>query len=568
MRKSSFWKKRIFAGALSLVLAAGLLSGCRYESIDDYLEDLGIMDPDVYGDIGSSDVPSEETSISFDWDSIKEYTTGEGEDEKSEGSDLSSNLNSLLGEDSQTSGEEKNETDGIGLTSDKAAADGNSSAGSDEPEDSSPSMGNGASSEDMPAAGNEQTTGSTASAAESSNGPDSGITAGYDNGQTPAAGNDSLSQNIGLQPGEPKSDEEYLAAREAIGMTDEGIAARKKQLEGLYAYERLTDSGKTLYTEILIALEQFGNDIWVSTTSDEALEAVYEHVMADHPEIFYVGGYNYINHTRGGEIKKITFTGSYIYSPEEVAARKKQIDAAAQACLADAPNSEDEYFAVKYVYDYLIRNTDYDETAEDNQNICSVFLQGRSVCNGYAKAAQYLLNKMGIGCTFVIGFVKNRGGEDSRHAWNLVRCNGTYYYMDVTWGDASYQIVSGETADISKLPEVNYDYLNVTTKELESTHSISDTIAMPVCTAMQDNYYVRENEYFTSADMNMVADLFDRRYKDGSNNVTLKCASDKVYDELFEELITNRKIFDFKQGDKGQVTYTTFVGTRTIIFWI
>jgi hypothetical protein len=91
---------------------------------------------------------------------------------------------------------------------------------------------------------------------------------------------------------------------------------------------------------------------------------------------------------------------------------------------------------------------------------------------------------------------------------------------------------------------------------------------MPVCTSMQDNYYVRENEYFTSADMNLVADLFDRRYKDGSNNVTIKCANDKVYDEIFEELITNRKIFDYKQGDKGQVTYTTFGGTRTIIFWI
>ena len=85
---------------------------------------------------------------------------------------------------------------------------------------------------------------------------------------------------------------------------------------------------------------------------------------------------------------------------------------------------------------------------------------------------------------------------------------------------------------------------------------------------MADNYYVREDEYFTSAEMSLVKDLFDRRYNDGSNNVTMKCASQDVYDSMFAQLITDRKVFDYLQGDTSSVSYTTFADTKTIIFWL
>ena len=363
-------------------------------------------------------------------------------------------------------------------------------------------------------------------------------------------------------------DEDMKAARKAIGLTDDGIASLKKQQQGLYAYEHLTDAGKTLYVEILTILNSLSKDIIVSTTSDDAVEMVFDYVMADHPEIFYVDGYQYTNYSLGDTITKISFTGNYLYDSKEVARRQTQINEAVQKCLANAPSSEDDYYIIKYVYEYLIANTDYDIDAVDNQNICSVFLNGRSVCNGYAKAAQYLLNKMGVDCTLVTGTVDTKNSKGIRHAWNLVLCNDTYYYLDVTWGDASYQTVSGESADAMRLPDVNYDYLNVTTEEIMRNHTISDTVRMPVCNSMNDNYYVREDEYFTSSEMALVGDLFDRRYKDGSRNVTLKCSTDGIYDSLFEELITNRRVFEFLQGDTSQVSYTTFEDTRTIIFWL
>lgn len=368
---------------------------------------------------------------------------------------------------------------------------------------------------------------------------------------------------------ETGADQEDTQKREDIGITTESIEAIKKQQEGLYAYERLTASGKTLYAEILKILENEGQDVVVSTTSDEAIEQVFDYVLMDHPEIFYVDGYSYTNYTLGNTITKITFTGNYLYDLDEVKSRQTRINDYVNKCLAGAPSSEDDYYAIKYVYEYIIDSTEYDLNAPDNQNICSVFLNGRSVCNGYAKAAQYILNKLGIECTLVTGTADTNNSIGVRHAWNLVQCNDAFYYMDVTWGDSSFQTASGETADVSKLPRINYAYLNVTSSDIAVNHKVSNLISMPECNSIADNYYVRENEYFTSAEMSLVQDLFNRRYNDGSDNVTIKCASRQIYDQLFEELITGRKVFDYIQGeDKSQVSYTTFEEYGTIIFWI
>ncbi|MCR5671524.1 MAG: hypothetical protein K6G10_11020 [Butyrivibrio sp.] len=365
-----------------------------------------------------------------------------------------------------------------------------------------------------------------------------------------------------------EADEAMRKAREEMGLTEEKINSVKEQQKGLYAFERLTNAGKTLYAELLIIMENHGEEILVSTTSDEAVELVFDYVMADHPEIFYVDGYQYTNYTMDDVITKIAFTGNYIYSKEEAKERQQRINDYVNKCLSQAPSSEDDYYVIKYVYEYLIDNTEYSIDSKDNQNICSVFIDKKSVCNGYAKATQYLLNRMGIPCTLITGTVDTKNSKNIRHAWNLVLCNNTYYYIDTTWGDSSYQTASGESADTSKLPSINYDYLNVTTKEISKNHDIADDLEVPLCSSMADNYYVREDEYFTSAETALVKDLFDRRYKEGSKNVTLKCSSKDVYDQLFTQLITERKVFEYLQGENSQISYTTFADTGTIIFWI
>ncbi len=482
--KRPFYGKGAICGVLVSFLLIGVLTGCQYESLDDYLKALGIRDPIEYEDI------FEETTIETSPEILLQATTDEEKDSPSEVASF--DAEEVMAEPPVYTYEEQ----------------------------------------------------------ELNNKADMDFSSKY------------------LANIDPGADKEVLQKRAAIGLTDQGIANKKERQKGKYAYEKLTDAGKTLYVEMLTIMENLEDDVAVSTTSSDAIELVFEYIMTDHPEIFYVSGYRYTNYSVDDVITRVSFSGDYTCDANEVAKRKMMINDKVNECLSHAPVSEDDYYAIKYVYEYIIENTDYDPGAPDNQNICSVFIGGRSVCNGYAKAAQYLLNKMDIECSFVSGTVTTKNGKVERHAWNLVQCNNAYYYVDVTWGDASYQTVSGESADATKVPTVNYDYLNVTTEELGRHHELSDIIRMPVCNSIADNYYVREGEYFTEAELSLVSDLFERRYRDGSMCVTIKCANDAVYDSLFEELITNRKVFGYLQGDTSKVSYTTFEDTGTIMFWL
>ena len=202
---------------------------------------------------------------------------------------------------------------------------------------------------------------------------------------------------------------------------------------------------------------------------------------------------------------------------------------------------------------------------EDNQNICSVFLDGKSVCQGYAKATQYLLEQAGILATLVLGTVENGEG----HAWNLVQIDGAWYYVDTTWGDASYQAIGGETSyPENKIPTINYDYLCVTTEQLCKTHAIDNVVELPTCVSMDANYYVREGLYFTSVDEEQLTRIFFFFYEKGSAFVTLKCASLEIYQQLQEMLITNQAIFRYLNCPDGVVSYTDDEKQYSMSFWL
>lgn len=339
----------------------------------------------------------------------------------------------------------------------------------------------------------------------------------------------------------------------------------EESLENCYAYQMLSEDEKVVYTEIANALLTFGEDVKLSSCDKEEISRVFQCVLNDHPEIFYVDGYTYTEYTLGDVLRKITFTGTYRFSQEEVQEKQKLIDNYVNQCLAGMPKDADEYTKVKYIYEYLIHHTEYDATAQNNQNICSVFIEGRSVCQGYAKATQYLLNQADIFATLVLGSVT--GGEG--HAWNMVRIDGQYYYVDTTWGDASYQAVEGSvTYPDEKIPTINYDYLCVTTKQLEITHTINNVVELPECTSMTANYYVREGVYFTQWDEDRLKRIFEEGYEKGSTYVTLKCADYEVYRQMQEALIINQGIFRYLDCPDGVVSYSDNEKQYSMSFWL
>lgn len=338
-----------------------------------------------------------------------------------------------------------------------------------------------------------------------------------------------------------------------------------------FAYDRLSETEQIWYRDInrLLAY-RMDEDVKLSVEAmkegltEEDIDKIYNCVMMDHPEYFYVDGYEYGTYVNGvGDTLYYLMYGKYSYSMEECEERLEEIEEAAENILWFAPTDGDDYEKIRYVYETIIEQTDYDTNAEDNQNIYSVLVGEASVCQGYAKTTQYLLNKLGMDCSIVFG--KVRDGE--AHSWNIVECNDAYYYLDTTWGDASYSM-NGETVAETEAPEINYDYLCIPTEQLERTHQIKEVIALPECDALEDNYYVREGKYFYEYDEEQLQREFEEAFEAGENSVTIKCESEEVYYTFYEELIENQWIFSYLPEEYESISYIEDEDQLSLSFWV
>ncbi len=355
--------------------------------------------------------------------------------------------------------------------------------------------------------------------------------------------------------------------------TPEAVPAVCFLAEGasVFARDSLEGAAQLWYRDMERILGSFGgpeelNPAGFAAGLDESdLDRIFQCVLSDHPELFYVEGYSYTRYTRKERLASIEFSGTYNIDLETALARQEEILEAVQILLQGIDTDASDYEKVKYVYDTLIRNTDYDLNAPDNQNIYSVFVHHFSVCQGYAKATQYLLNRLGVECTLVLGKVETGEG----HAWNLVEVDGEYYYVDTTWGDVSYRteepaVMEGGFA----LPEINYDYLNVTTEELNRTHTVEGVVPMPECTAKEANYYVREGALFSAFDRTQLEELFRKAQEEGRSDVTVKCADQTCYREMADILIEERGIFDYLTYGENRIAYTQNEKQLSLTFWV
>lgn len=350
---------------------------------------------------------------------------------------------------------------------------------------------------------------------------------------------------------------------ESGSFLDENVSA--------YAYSALNESERLWYRDMAQAMGTMTDRVKLSAEgfkaglNEDVVDRIFQCVLNDHPELFYVEGYSYTKYTRGDKTVAIEFTGTYSQDWDTVLARRREIERAVRGLLAKAPQTQDDYEKIKYVYETLVLNTEYDVNAEENQNIYSVFVGHASVCQGYAKAFQFVMNRMGVECALVQGKVRETG---EGHAWNLVRSNGEFYYVDATWGDISYQNEEPSAGEES-LPRISYDYLCITTELLERTHILSESEEMPECSACADNYYVRENALFERYDKEQLAALVERRLEEGGVDISLRCADATCYRAMYEALLDRQEIFAYLAGTGiNSFVYTSNDRQLTLTFFM
>ena len=184
------------------------------------------------------------------------------------------------------------------------------------------------------------------------------------------------------------------------------------------------------------------------------------------------------------------------------------------------------YKKEKYVHDKLIEKVSYHLGAEMNQSVYSALVNGQTVCAGYARAFQYLMQQLGIPCYYCTGYA----GEE--HAWNIVALDDGYYNVDVTWDDSD----GGR-----------YDYFNKTDMDYASSHVRQDlSVYLPPCNG---TIYRNLEQNPEESTLRSIADL-------GVTEDQVLMDMDSYYRNCYEQML---------QNGRGTYTFHNVIGDAQLL---
>lgn len=304
-----------------------------------------------------------------------------------------------------------------------------------------------------------------------------------------------------------------------------------------YYFSLLTEEEKRGYREILQGIRNREEKFYLTISGSDELDRVYHAVLKDHPELFWVHNRKQVYKTIYKKENYCQFAPGYSYSEAETQEILEAMENAYREVLSLIPDGADDYTKTKTVYTWLIDNVEY-KPSEDDQSIAGAFWKKEAVCAGYAGAVQYLLERMDIPCIYVEGSSAN---SPEGHAWNIVKLDGAYYYVDATNGDQP-DFLEGDAVLLAEHKTTIYDYLCPFPQEYEQSYRASGEFPVPACTSTEKNFYVMNQACFDAYDWEEVYSLCRLRLDNGAAVVRFKFSSEEAFQEAYEDCIINNQI--------------------------
>lgn len=231
-----------------------------------------------------------------------------------------------------------------------------------------------------------------------------------------------------------------------------------------YYYQMLSDNDKRIYGSIKDAILNLKENITISDfKSSDSIADIYEKMMFDHPEIFYVK--EAFTVTKG---KDLSLSIKYRFNRNEIesfnVAMRKSVNSFLSANI-----HKSEYEKIKSIHDYIISVVEYkDVSAPYSHEVPGTLLYGIGVCEGIAKTFKYLCDLLNIKSGVVFGEAKEAAlvsaNDFSLHAWNTVMINNQFSLLDIT-----FDYSSGKEMNV-----VRYDYFLLSADEMKKYKSIKE----------------------------------------------------------------------------------------------
>ena len=321
---------------------------------------------------------------------------------------------------------------------------------------------------------------------------------------------------------------EITDAQEAQTLTDTltvGETGEDAEFDKLFYpyYHMLNEKEQRLYKQIYANANALTAEFKpVETCTPKEWIAAWDCVFYDHPELFWMDNTRYYESDYSGTVIRVGLK-FYDEIPDIEKAKTRFRDVSSEI-LAGAANLETDYDKEKYIHDTLVNKITYMFNTLD-QSAYSSIPNDYTVCCGYAKAFQYLMQQLEVPTYFVIGW----GGE--LHAWNIIRLDDEYYNVDCTWDDTD---------------PMTYDFFNVTDKKNLMHTRMYQSRYLPACGGTK--YSGLEN---TAPDLKKLGAATDKIYTD---------KYDYAYDLL--DLVT-------KDQEKGKETsdFKLVISREMFIEW-
>lgn len=260
--------------------------------------------------------------------------------------------------------------------------------------------------------------------------------------------------------------------------------------------------------------------------------------VSDHPELFWV---KTCMSSNGGPWQIVYFD----LTDQDIAREQVLIDRKVEVLLDQMPENGSEWEKALYLYEAFVRLIHYQEDEEGlalagfdedgtwryghdfSRTICGPLGHSYGVCLGIALSFQYLLQRVGIECTTVVNNV-----EGTKHAWNLARIDGSYCYLDATWG-------RGWSVDRDdQFVYVAHDFFGMSADDLAlvDKYVIAAAMPMPEHVGSEHDWFRRTGWYVGEFDPRLVATLVERARGEGLQVLELKCSSAPVWELVAQRL--------------------------------
>ncbi len=294
-------------------------------------------------------------------------------------------------------------------------------------------------------------------------------------------------------------------------------------------------TGNEWYSEMCSQVMEFKTSCTVnSRIGDRDVYKALIQLHNDYPEVFWIGNTYYATTVTDGS--KIVLGIPDWFEADDIPEMNDEFAESADKLIKSIPEGSD-YDKILYVHDYIVRNTEYDRKASDDNSTklagtaYGCLVEGKAVCSGYARAFQYIMNQIGIESGICTG---------SNHAWNYVKLDGEYYWLDTTWDDVNENYVSHTYFLFD-------DDMLIRTRSFDMTQSY-----VPECKS-DNNYFVRNGGYFTEYDKDSVISYIE----DNSENemCEIMFADFESYKSALHGLFGNSDIRSAKGMRTSEINY-------------